>query len=99
VTLATWIEVSELKAGHHQFAATVSYRSGGETRVVSIIEWGATIDRRELPITISPTGLRVEIEQSGIIEITIKADGEEDVLAGRLYVSLTSEQDKHTPSA
>jgi hypothetical protein len=91
VTLATYIEMSDLQGGTTSLEADVRFKTAQGTKTVNRIEWQNHVGNPEVPSVLAPTGLRLPVDETGTLEIYIRhAGSSEEILGGRLNIILAS---------
>jgi hypothetical protein len=91
-TLATWITVHGLSNGDHTYTIRVAFDDSHQIVHVSGMEGAITIVDENLPATIAPTGLVVNLDRQGWLKIFGKFDENDEIELGRLRITPSRQQ-------
>lgn len=90
--IATWIQIFGLPAGDHKATANVTYDNGQNAVVLGTIEFHFQITDPTLPAHAFPTGLLVNFDRPGKLDVSISINDQLPFKAGSLRLSVSPDQ-------
>jgi hypothetical protein len=90
--LSTFTQIYGLPAGIHNVKAIVSYSTDSKEREIGNIETILEVNRPDLPASIYPQGLLVEVDEPGVIKIDLVINDGKRVAAGCIGVAFPTPQ-------
>lgn len=86
VTLATWIEISDLAEGTRIVDLKVLFGDTGKEELVSSASFSIAVTMPELPAYLWPTGLHFDSKNGGTLKVSVAVDGEDIPTSGVLHI-------------